>query len=327
MVGCGRIAGLKDRPRPTGPIATHAQAYHRHPGFELAAVYSQPPEEARRFGKIWGAPGIYPSLQSMLAEASLDVISICSPDAWHFSQARDILVSPGRVKALLIEKPVCLTAPELDCLMDLSRQSGVAVAVNHGRRFDAAHRQAAQLIRSGQLGPLLRGRAVYYGGWLHNGVHLIDVIRMLFPEGLRVVAATAAPSGKPGDPDLEVQLAVGEAPVSVETFDETFYQLFEMEFLCQRGRLRLLDFGCQIHWEQVEVNDIGERELKPQPPSPWQGLVSPLYAAVEALDAELRGQCVFSALGVDLATARGTMNILWEARKMAAGEEFIEGRT
>ena len=111
----------------------------------------QPPEEARRFGEIWGAPGIYPSLRSMLVEASLDVISICSPDSCHFSQAREILASPGRVKALLIEKPVCLTAVEFDCLMDLSRQSGVAVAVNHGRRFDAAHRQAAQLIRSGQL--------------------------------------------------------------------------------------------------------------------------------------------------------------------------------
>ena len=118
----------------------------------------------------------------MLGEADLDVISICSPDACHFSQAREILTSPHRVKALLIEKPVCLTAAELDCLIDLSRQSGVAVAVNHARRFDAGHRRAAELIRSGQLGPLVRGRAVYYGGWLHNGVHSIDVIRMLFPE-------------------------------------------------------------------------------------------------------------------------------------------------
>jgi hypothetical protein len=100
---------------------------------------------------------------------------------------------------------------------------------------------------------------------------------MLSPEELRGDAATAVPSGKPGDPDLEVQLAVGEAPVSVESFDETDYQLFEMEFLCQLGRLRFLDFGCQIHWEQVEVSAIGERELKPRPPSPWQGLVSPLY--------------------------------------------------
>lgn len=322
IVGCGRIAGCKDRPRATGPIGTHAQAYHRHPGFQLAAVYSLPPEEARRFGEIWGAPRIYPSLESMLGEAGLDVISICSPDACHFSQAREILASPGRVKALLIEKPVCLTAAELDGLMDLSRQSGVAVAVNHARRFDAGHRRAAEVIRSGQLGPLVRGRAVYYGGWLHNGVHLIDVIRMLFPEKVRVVAATAAPTGKPGDPDLEVQLAVGEAPVTVESFDESYYQLFEMEFLCQRGRLRFLDFGSQIHWEQVEVNHIGERELKPRPDSPWPGLVSPLYAAVEALDAELRGQSVFSALGVDLATARETMSILWQAGEMAAGEEF-----
>jgi len=319
IVGCGRIAGLKDRPRNTGPIATHAQAYHRHPDFRLAAVFSHPMEEAHRFGEIWGVPRVCPSLAAMLAAGNLDVVSICSPNEFHFSQAREILKSPGRVKALLIEKPVCLSAAELNRLMESSRQTGVAVAVNHTRRFDAAHRQAAHLLRSGKLGSFLKGRAVYYGGWHNNGVHLLDTIRMLLPEEPEVVAAATVGSGKPGDDDLEVELVVGRGPISVEAFDESYYQLFEIEFLCQKGRLRVLDFGSQIHVEQVEVNDLGERELKPQPHSPWQGLVSPFYAAVEALGAQLRGQSVFSELGVDLSAALGTMNLIWQASKMAAG--------
>lgn len=319
IVGCGRIAGLKDRPRTTGPIATHAQAYHRHPEFGLAAVFSHPLEEAHRFGEIWGAPRVYPSLAAMLAAGNLDVVSICSPSEFHFSQAREILESSGGVKALWIEKPVCFTAAELHRLMELSRQTGVAVAVNHTRRFDPAHRQAAHLLRSGRLGPFLQGRAVYYGGWLNNGVHLIDTIRMLLPEEPEVAAAAPAGSGKPGDDDLVVELAVGRGHLAVEAFDETLYQLFEMELRCEQGRLRVLDFGSQIHVEQVEVNEIGERELKPQPHSPWQGLVSPFYAAVEAIAAQLRGQSVFSELGVDLSAALGTMNLIWQASKMAAG--------
>jgi predicted dehydrogenase len=319
IVGCGRIAGLKDRPRTTGPIATHAQAYHRHPDFRLAAVFSQPLEEAHRFGEIWGAPQAFPSLAAMLAAGNLDAVSICSTSECHFHQAREILENPGGVKALLIEKPVCLTAAELQRLMELARQTGVAVAVNHSRRFDAAHRRAAQLLRSGQLGSFLKGRAVYYGGWLNNGVHLIDTIRMLLPEEPEVLAATKAGSGRPGDDDLEVDLGVGGGHIAVEAFDETYYQLFEMELRFQMGRLRLLDFGSQIHVEQVEVNEIGERELKLRPDSSWPGLVSPFYAAVEALDAQLRGQSVFSELGVDLSAVLGTMNLIWQARKMAAG--------
>jgi predicted dehydrogenase len=319
IVGCGRIAGLKDWPRTTGPIATHAQAYHRHPDFSLAAIFSHPLEEAYRFGEIWGVPRVYPSLAAMLAAGDLDAISICSPSEFHFAQAREILESSGGVRALLIEKPVCFTAAELYRLIELSRQTGVAVAINHTRRFDEAHRQVAQLLRSGELGSFLKGRAVYYGGWLNNGVHLIDTIRMLLPEEPVVVASAKAGSGKPGDDDLEVELRVGRGHIAVEAFDETYYQLFEMELLCQMGRLRIFDFGSQIHVEQVEVNEIGERELKPQPHSPRQGLVSPFYEAVEALGAQLRGQSVFAKLGVDLSAALGTMNLIWQAKEMAAG--------
>ncbi len=319
IVGCGRIAGLQDRPRSTGPIATHAQAYHRHPNFHLAAVYGQPLEEARRFGEIWSVPHVLPSLTELLEVGNVDVISICSPNEYHFPQAREILKAPHRVKALFIEKPVCLGPEELAGLIELSQKTGVAVAVNHTRRFDPAHQQAAELLRTGKLGYISKGRAVYYGGWIHNGVHLIDTLRMLLPEEPKVGAATASGSGKPEDHDLDVNLRVGEALITVESFDEAYYQLFEMELLFQFGRLRFLDFGNQIHVEQVQVNNLGERELKPFVDSPWQGLVSPMAAAVEVLDAQLRGQSVFSSMGVDLLAARGTMDIIWQAKQMALG--------
>ncbi len=316
IVGCGRIAGLKDRPQSTGPVTTHAQAYHRHPSFHLAAVTSHPQEDAQRFGGIWGVPLVFPSLHEMLTAGNLDVISICSPDECHFSQAREILEAPRQIRALFIEKPVCLKEEELTCLMELSRETGVVVAVNHSRRFDSAHRQAAQLCRSGELGSLIKGRAIYYGGWRHNGVHLIDMLYMLLREEPVIVAAVMAGLNKPEDPDIAVDLRVGEAHIAVESFDEAYYQLFEMELLFQFGRIRFLDFGSQIHIERVQVNDLGERELKPIPDSPLRGLASPLYAAVGALDAQLQGQEVFSALGVDLTAAHATMNLIWQAVKL-----------
>jgi predicted dehydrogenase len=318
-VGCGRIAGLKDRPRSFGPIATHAQAYHRHPNFHLASVYGYPLQEAQNFGEIWGVPHISPSLTDFIAAGNLDVISICSPNKHHFPQAREILKTSRGVKALFIEKPVCLEPEELVTLISLSREAGVAVAVNHTRRFDPAHQKAAELLCSGDLGDLIRGRAVYYGGWIHNGVHLIDTLRMMLPEEPQVVSAAEAGSGKFEDPDLNVTLAVGQAYIMVERFDEAYYQLFELELLCQYGRLRCLDFGNQIHVERVQVNELGERELKPLAPSPWRGLVSPMGAAVEAIDAQLQGQNVFSSMGVDLSAVQGTMNIIWQAKKMALG--------
>ncbi|MFZ5447596.1 MAG: Gfo/Idh/MocA family protein [Thermodesulfobacteriota bacterium] len=322
IVGCGKIAGLKDRPREHGVVTTHAQAYHRHPGFAMAAVVSQPLADAWRFQEIWSVPQVYASIGEMLAQEYLDVVSICTPNEFHFLQAQEILLGPNRPKVLFIEKPVCLKATELHELLEISRQTGVAVLVNHTRRFDPAHLQSAELIQSGQLGLLLMGRGVYYGGWMHNGVHFIDTLRMLMNAEPVIVSASPgkAPSGKPGDQNLDVHLALGQAPVAVESFDEAYYQLFEMELRFERGRLRFLDFGSRIYLEQVQINEIGERELVPMSGSPLQGLDSPLSAAMQAIDAELRGHSRLKELGVDLASASGTMNLIWRARELAAAQ-------
>jgi predicted dehydrogenase len=317
IVGCGRIAGFKDRPRPAGPIGTHAQAYHRHPCFQIAAVVSQALAQAQRFQEIWAVPHAYPSVGELLTHEALEVISLCSPDDCHFPQAQEILQSPHRPRVLFIEKPVCLRPAELTSLLALSQQTGVAVLVNHTRRFDPAHRRAAHLAKSGDLGALVMGRGVYYGGWLNNGVHLIDSLRMCTEDEPTVISAAMAGAGKPGDPDLGVKLAIGEAEITLESFNEAYYQLFELELRFAAGRLRWFDFGSQIYPEKVRVNAIKERELKPLPGSPWRGLVSPLYEAVSSIDAHLQGKSRLAESGVDLIAAQGTMQIIWRAREMA----------
>ena len=322
IVGCGRIAGRNDHPRTDGPVVTHAQAYYRHPSFELTAAVNRGVEGLREFQHTWHVPRGYLSLEEMLDSGQLDVISICSPNELHFSQAVQILTSHARPKVLLIEKPVCLGAEELASLIDLAQRTEVEVIVNHTRRFDPAHRQLAQLVRSGKLGPLVEGRCTYYGGWLHNGTHLVDTVRMLFDEEPHVVSAVVASGGRIGDHNLDVQLQVGNAKILLEAFDETYYQLFESEFRFESGRVQLLDFGARIVIEQVELNEIGERVLIPTKESPLQGLVSPLYYAVESIDAHLRGRNVFHELGVDLSAAALTMRTIWRAKDMVTRERI-----
>jgi predicted dehydrogenase len=173
-------------------------------------------------------------------------------------------------------------------------------------------------VRQGRLGALLGGRGVYYGGWMHNGIHLVDTLCLLFGPGIEVTAAAPATTGRPGDADLRVTLKADRAEFFLESFDEAYYQLFEVEIRFAQGRLRFLDFGSQIHVEAVEVNEIGERELKPWQDSPWSGLESPLFEAMAAIEAQLHGAKIFQELGVDLNSAAKTMNLLWRARDLAA---------
>jgi predicted dehydrogenase len=222
----------------------------------------------------------------------------------------------------MIEKPVCLMPDELKTLTDLSRVSGVGVAVNHTRRFDSSHVKVAEVIRSGVLGSFIKARSTYYGGWLHNGGHLVDTLIMFFGQAPEVESSVVSGKSRLGDDDLDVRLTIDGGPIDIEAWDEGDYQLFEIELRFQRGRVRLLDFGATVMVEEVTTNSLNERVLTPAANFPASGLTDPTYRASKAIDAYLRGnKAVMGELGVSLADAAVTMRVLWEARALALGEE------
>ena len=319
IIGCGKIAGIKDTPKAQGHVSTHAQAYHRHPKFQLVAAMNPEQEIVSQFQKIWNIENGFQSLSSLLQDVTLDIISICSPNHVHFQQIKEILEAAQLPRIIFIEKPLCTDSKELLSIQRFSAETGVPVIVNHSRRFDPAHQKVADMIRSNRFGDLVKGRCVYYGGWVHNGVHQVDTVRMLFDQQPIVLNARLADTEKANDPNLEVSLAVGDsARIFFESFKEELYQLFESEFLFEKGRVRLSDFGNIIFLEKVHVNSLGERELIPMKISPLKGLQSPLYQAIDTFDKYLNGDSdAFSGLGVDLLSAASTMQILWQAKEQA----------
>jgi len=313
IVGCGKIAGRMDRPKGDKFIGTHALAYHKHPRFTLEVAVNPTLEHLQSFQKTWKIPRGYISLPGMLDGESLDVISLCSPNEHHAAQLRQILESPHCPRVIFVEKPVCLDRSELEEVKNLLPARECLVIVNHSRRFDPGHIRLRQYIESGELGYLLQGRCDYYGGWLNNGCHVIDTLRMLFQKSLVVESAQEGPPGKFNDPCLNVKLRVGDAPVDVTGFDDKYYQLYESEFRFEHGRVILKEFGAQIFVERVEINNIGERVLTPLPDSPWKGLDSPMYHAISIISEYLDKGTIPAGRGILFDEAVDTMDVLWTA--------------
>ncbi len=324
IVGCGRIAGLLDHPDSQGPPQTHAQAFWRHPHFKMEAVVESAQDRLRRFKETWQVPRGYVELQSMLKEERLDVVSITSPNEFHFLQAMEILQLPHPPRILWIEKPICLTEKETLQLLELFQGHPTRIIVNHTRRFDPAHQRLAEFLKAKPLGRLVRGRVTTYGGWINNGVHQVDTLRMLFGEEPQLISSTFSGPGRAQDADLEVTLRVQAGVISIETFPEFYFKLFESDFRFEKGRVRLLEAGAQMAVEKVEVNGRGERVLKPVEGFPIEGLVDPLSRAVEAMDRCLQGEDSFLKIGVDLEEACRTMKILWQAQEMAKEEAGLD---
>ena len=264
------------------------------------------------FQKAWGVATGVASLDALLDAGPFDVVSVCSVTAEHFDQVRRLLADSRGPRVVFAEKPICATPEELADLSAVEAASGGRmVIVNHTRRFDAAHRRVAALIRGGTLGALVEGRADY-GGWIHNGSHLVDTLRMCVDDIVVDRVDVGAP-GKPGDPCLEVRLIVGGAPIDLHGVDEAHYQLFDIDLRFAAGRVQIRHFGEELVVEGLAVNDIEERYLAPVADAPWRGLEMPLYAAVDTIAAHLDGRDDLVVSGGTLADASETMKVLWQA--------------
>ena len=313
IVGCGRIAGLNDKPRKTCFVGTHAQAYFRHRLFDIKATVD--PKNLEVFQKIWKIQNGYFDIDEMLDKEKLDVISVCSPNEFHYEHIKKILVSDSCPKVIFAEKPICLKPSELKELKDIVNKTKSKIIVNHTRRYDPGHQRVRQLIKSRELGKLVNGRCDYYGGWLHNGCHLIDTLRMLFDTNPLIEFVEQGAPGKPNDPCINVKLKIFDAPVDINSFDQNYYQIYDNEFRFEKGRIFLLDFGQKIVVEISKIDETNDKVLVPLQDSPWKGLDSPIFHAVDLISKYLANKEELSGYGVLLDEVTDTMNILWKARE------------
>ena len=313
IVGCGRIAGIKDYPRKDGFVGTHAQAYYRHPFFELTAAAC--PENREKFQKIWNVKNIYDDIDGLLENEKLDVISICSPNEFHFSQISQTLKSDNCPRVIFSEKPVCLMPSDFKKLLALSSKSSCKIVVNHTRRYDPGHQKVEEYIKKGELGNLICGRCDYYGGWLHNGSHLVDTLRMFFDDDIKIKSVSQGPPGRENDPCYNINLSIKKAPVDLIGFNKDYYQIYDCDFRFENGRINLSDFGKKIVIEKAYVNELNDRILKPLPDSPWKGLDSPMYHAIDLIEGYLKNNTSLSGHGVLLEEISGTMNLLWKVKE------------
>jgi scyllo-inositol 2-dehydrogenase (NADP+) len=128
----------------------HAPLIASAEGLELAAVLERTTNNAvKRY------PGIttYRSLEAMLADASLGLFVVASPNGTHFEIAQQILEAG---KSVVVDKPTALTSAEVARLMETGRSRNAHLIPFHNRRWDSDFQTLYKLLRED-----LAGRVVY----------------------------------------------------------------------------------------------------------------------------------------------------------------------
>ena len=153
IIGCGR-PGRTEGATGSGTAHVHAQGYVASPDCELVAAADIKPENLESFCDEYGIPGRYLDHREMLAQAKLDVVSVC---VWpHLHAPMVIDAAAAGVRAIHCEKPMALTWGDARRMAAACEQQGVQLTFNHQRRFGAQFSRAKALADSGAIGELVR---------------------------------------------------------------------------------------------------------------------------------------------------------------------------
>jgi len=179
-----------------------------------------------------------------------DILSIATHPDSHYHYCR--LAADYGVPVVICEKPLADNVNEARKIAKLAEKGKTVIITNHERRYSQDYINAKAILDDDKLGLLLAVRACLYMGktrrlidqlW-HDGTHLADAIMFLTSSKLKHKQLWGAKlNSKSGTAWLEGELKKYKTlpPVSVlmEIGAGRDHLVFEIEFSCERGRLRI----------------------------------------------------------------------------------------
>jgi predicted dehydrogenase len=137
IVGCGKIAD------------SHAWQTERIPDCRIVAACDREPMMAAQFCERFNVAAQYTDLETVLREATPDVVHITTPPESHYPLAVQCLEAGCHV---YVEKPFTLYYSETERLIELAAKLGLKITAGHDDQFSHVARRMRKAIASGYLG-------------------------------------------------------------------------------------------------------------------------------------------------------------------------------
>jgi predicted dehydrogenase len=270
IIGCGVIAPW------------HADSVVDSETADLVAVCDVDEAKGQAFAAEYGGVALYTDYREMLKEGGIDAVSICTPSGLHSEMT--VAAAEAGVH-VLCEKPMAITVPQMDAMMEAVAKAGVKLEVIFQRRTYDTTRVVRQAVQSGVLGQMTLADAylkyyrspAYYksadwratwaldggGALMNQGVHGIDVLVWIMGDVKSVFAKAEAKAR-----DIEVE----DTCAAVVTFKNGAYGVIEGTTSCnpgepttfcfhgEKGTIVLDDKGIQKWAIAADKSEVAEND-------------------------------------------------------------------
>ena len=234
-------------------------------------------EERREYARSRQIP-VYESLEDLLADETVDLVLVATPNDVHKSIA---IAAMAAGKNVVSEKPVTLCSEDLQEMIKASETYGKFLTVHQNRRWDEDFLTVKKLMDEGTLGEIYRlesrvhGSRGIPGDWrqekehgggmvLDWGVHLLDQALMLFPGvALKTVYATLTNvTNQLVDDGFTADLGFANGVhIIVEVGTSNFISLPRWYVLGTNGTAMIQDWGANL--KIVRARGVDKEDVVP----------------------------------------------------------------
>lgn len=141
----------------------HLDAVRRLGYVEVVAIAASSLESAEKKAARLGIERAYSSYEELLADRTIEVVHVCTPNYLHYAVVMAAIRSD---KHVICDKPLALTAVEAREMRDYARAAGIVNAVAFNYRFCPMVEQARAMVAGGEIGNVRFVHGHYLQDWL-----------------------------------------------------------------------------------------------------------------------------------------------------------------
>jgi predicted dehydrogenase len=221
-----------------GMGAYHLKGYAQIPEVEVRALAGLDDDRVRRVAAEFQLPRTYREYEELLADPTIDAVSVCLPNFLHAPVAIAALEAG---KHVLVEKPLARTTAEGRAMIAAAEAAGRVLMIALNRRYRGDVQWIKRYVDSGAIGRIYYAKAFWMrrsgiprlGSWFVSkeqsgggplvdlGVHVLDLALCLMgePQVLTASAGVHAAFGPRGLKGWEGRVQTGDQGLAYDVED------------------------------------------------------------------------------------------------------------